>query len=114
MATEVSEKTQVTLDLKTIGIIVAFTISLCSMYFVLQADIALAMEKPEPEVTAIEFTYKDQIIRDAIMTTQEDVKEMKETLDQAPESGGTDDNTPPVDAKGVESGSSMGDDEDDF
>jgi hypothetical protein len=41
-------------------------------------------------------------------------KEMKETLDQAPESGGTDDNTTPVDAKEVESGSSMGDDEDDF
>ena len=41
-------------------------------------------------------------------------KEMKETLDQAPESGGTDNYTAPVDAKEVESGSSMGDDEDDF
>ena len=60
--------------------IVGFTVSLCSMYFVLQADIAKAMEMPKPEVTKTEFTYKDQIIRDAIMTTQEDVKEMKETL----------------------------------
>ncbi|SVD15730.1 uncharacterized protein METZ01_LOCUS368584, partial [marine metagenome] len=41
-------------------------------------------------------------------------KEMKETLDQAPESGGTVDYATPVDAKEVESGSSMGDDEDDF
>ena len=80
MAQQLGEDTKVTLDLKTIGIIVGFTISLCSMYFVLQADIAKAMEMPEPEVTKTEFTYKDQIIRDAIMTTQEDVKEMKETL----------------------------------
>jgi|TARA_R100001530_G_scaffold40616_1_gene31184 hypothetical protein len=80
MAQQIGENTKVTLDLKTIGIIVGFTISIVSMYFVLQADIALAMERPEPEVTKTEFTYKDQIIRDAIMTTQEDVKEMKETL----------------------------------
>ena len=79
---EVSENSKVTLDLKTIGMIVGFTISLCSMYFVLQSDIAKAMELPKPEVTKTEFTYKDQIIRDAIMTTQEDVKEMKETLKQ--------------------------------
>tara|TARA_R110000744_G_scaffold141321_4_gene252715 strand:- start:982 stop:1266 length:285 start_codon:yes stop_codon:yes gene_type:complete len=85
MAQQLGEDTKVTLDLKTIGIIVGFTISLCSMYFVLQADITKAMEMPEPEVTKTEFTYKDQIIRDAIMTTQEDVKEMKETLSKLEE-----------------------------
>ncbi len=82
MAQQIGEDTKVTLDLKTIGMIVGFTISLCSMYFILQADIALAMERPEPEVTKTEFTYKDQIIRDAIMTTQEDVKEIKEQLEK--------------------------------
>jgi hypothetical protein len=55
------------------------------MYFILQADIAKAMEMPKPEVTKTEFTYKDQIIRDAIMTTQEDVKEMKSTLEKLEE-----------------------------
>jgi hypothetical protein len=55
------------------------------MYFVMQADIARAMELPEPQVTATEFQYKDQIIRDAIMTTQEDVKEMKEILSKLEE-----------------------------
>jgi hypothetical protein len=80
MAQKISENTEVTLDLKTISMIVGFTVSLCSMYFILQADIAQAMEMPKPEVTKTEFTYKDQIIRDAIMTTQDDVKEMKETL----------------------------------
>ncbi len=47
-------------------------------------------------------------------STADFAKEMKETLDQAPESGGTDYNPTQVDAKKVESGSSMGDDEDDF
>jgi len=85
MAQQLGEDTKVTLDLKTIGLIVGFTISLCSMYFILQADIAKAMEMPKPEVTKTEFTYKDQIIRDAIMTTQEDVKEMKSTLEKLEE-----------------------------
>ena len=80
MATEVNENTKLTLDLKTIGIIVSFTVSLATIYFTLKSDIALAMTEPKPEVTSTEFRYKDQIIREAIMTTQEDVKEMKETL----------------------------------
>ena len=75
MAQQIGEDTKVTLDLKTIGMIVGFTVSLCSMYFVLQADIAKAMELPAPEVTKTDFTYKDQIIRDAIMTTQHAVKQ---------------------------------------
>ena len=69
--TKIGEDTKVTLDLKTIGMIVGFAISLSSMYFVLQADIAKAMTLPEPEVTSTEFQYKDQIIREAIITTQE-------------------------------------------
>tara|TARA_R110000787_G_scaffold3543_2_gene13829 strand:+ start:2219 stop:2503 length:285 start_codon:yes stop_codon:yes gene_type:complete len=85
MNQQIGKDTKVTIDLKTIGMIVGFTISLCSIYFVLQADIAKAMELPKPEVTKTEFTYKDQIIRDAIMTTQEDVKEMKSTLEKLEE-----------------------------
>jgi|TARA_R110001592_G_scaffold58777_1_gene177926 hypothetical protein len=85
MAQQIGEDTKVTLDLKTISMIVGFAVSLSSMYFILQADIAKAMELPKPEVTKTEFTYKDQIIRDAIMTTQGDVKEMKETLSKLEE-----------------------------
>ena len=77
---EIGEDTKLTLDLKTIGMIVGFAVSLSSMYFIFQADIAKAMTLPKPEVTTTEFQYKDQIIREAIMTTQEDVQEMKETL----------------------------------
>jgi len=84
MAQEIGEKTQVTLDLKTIGIAVAGLGSLIAMWFALQADIALAKELPEPpdpEITRMEFDMKDQLVRQTIMSTQEDVKEIKDDLD---------------------------------
>ena len=51
----------------------------------LQADIAEAKTLPEPadpEVTRMEFDMKDQMIRQTILTTQEDVKEIKKTLEK--------------------------------
>ena len=53
------------------------------MWFTLQAEIAVAKElplPPKPEVTKMEFDMKDQMIRQTIMTTQEDVTEIKEDL----------------------------------
>ena len=48
MAKQIGEDTKVTLDLKTIGMGVAGLAALIGMWFALQADIALAMELPEP------------------------------------------------------------------
>ena len=79
---EVSENSKVTLDLKTIGMIIGFVISLSSMYFVLKSYIALAMTLPKPEVSKTEYELKDKIIREAVLTTQEDVKEIKSTLEK--------------------------------
>jgi hypothetical protein len=59
-----------------------------SMWFVLQADIAEAKElpiPPDPEITRMEFDMKDQLVRQTIMTTQEDVTELKEDLDRIEE-----------------------------
>ena len=58
MAQEIGEQTKVTLDLKTIGTIVGFTIALATTYFTLKSDIAIAMEMPEPEISSVEFKYK--------------------------------------------------------
>ena len=83
MAQQIGEDTKVTLDLKTIGIGVAGLGSLIAMWFALQADIAEAKELPkprEPEITRMEFDMKDQLVRQTIMTTQEDVIEIKEDL----------------------------------
>ena len=50
MAKQISEETKVTIDLKTIGIVVAGIFALATMWFTLQADIALAKELPEPVI----------------------------------------------------------------
>ena len=88
MAKQIGEDTKVTLDLKTIGMGIAGLAALIGMWFALQADIALAKELPapaDPEITRMEFDMKDQLVRQTIMTTQEDVSELKEDLDRIEE-----------------------------
>ena len=85
MTKELNEETSFKLSIKTmIGVGFAMA-TLISMWFMLQADIAEAKELPAPipdEVTRMEFNMKDQMIRNTIMDTQEDVKEIKETLEK--------------------------------
>ena len=85
MAKQISEETKVTLDLKTIGMIVTFVIMLAGMWYTLQADIAQAKELPVPVIDRIEYDLKDELIRQTIMDTQEDVEEIKETIDKIDE-----------------------------
>ncbi|MDA8940878.1 hypothetical protein N9H34_01950 [bacterium] len=82
MAKEIGEGTKVTLDLKTIGMIVGFAVSLSSMYFVLKADIARAMELPEPVIERVEYDLKDELVRQTIMDTQEDVEMLLEKFEK--------------------------------
>jgi tetrahydromethanopterin S-methyltransferase subunit G len=80
MAKQIGEETKITLDLKTIGIILFFIATVIGMWFSLQADIDEAKSLPEPEIQRIEFQMKDEAIRDAIINTQDDVEEIKEQL----------------------------------
>tara|TARA_R100001509_G_scaffold106107_2_gene62909 strand:- start:336 stop:614 length:279 start_codon:yes stop_codon:yes gene_type:complete len=80
-----SEKTQVTLDLKTIGIVIGGAISLATLYFTLQKDIELAKELPKPTITRTEYDLKDQLIRETIMNTQDKVQENSDKLDKIDE-----------------------------
>ena len=82
MTKEIGEGTKVTLDLKTIGMIVGFAVSLSSMYFVLKSDIARAMELPEPVIERVEYDLKDELVRQTIMDTQEDVESLLEKFDK--------------------------------
>jgi len=95
MAKELNEDTAFKLSIKTI-IGAAFAVAtLAGMWFTLQADIAEAKELPAnewnpewieklppDEVTRMEFQMKDEMIRNTIMNTQEDVKEIKVTLEK--------------------------------
>ncbi len=85
MAQQIGEDTKVTLDLKTIAMIIGFVVSLSSMWFVLKADIALAMEMPEPVIERVEYDLKDELIRQTIMDTQEDVEMLLEKFDKLEE-----------------------------
>ena len=83
MSKELSEESKVQISLKTLGGIAFLIATLVGMWFTLQADIAEAKELPEPppsEVTRMEYDMKDQLIRQTIMTTQEDVTELKEDI----------------------------------
>ena len=80
MAQQIGENSKVTLDLKTIGIIISGAIALATMYFTLKSDIALAMEKPDPVISRTEYDLKDELVRQTIMDTQEDVDQILEDL----------------------------------
>ena len=83
MAQQIGEDTKITLDLKTIGMLAAGIGTIVAMWFALQADIAEAKElpvAPEPVISRMEFDMKDQLVRQTIMTTQDDVAEIKEDI----------------------------------
>jgi hypothetical protein len=85
MAKQIGEETKVTLDLKTIGMLAAGIATLVGMWFALQSDIALAKELPAPVIDRVEYDLKDELIRQTIMDTQDDVEEIKETIDKIDE-----------------------------
>ena len=73
------------ISIKTLLGIGAGMATIISMWFMLQGDIAEARElpaPPDPEVTRMEFDMKDQMIRQTIITTQEDVKEIKKSIEK--------------------------------
>ena len=85
MAKELNEETGFVLSIKTIMGLAFAIATIVGMWFALQADIQEAKELPEPppqDVTRMEFDMKDQMIRNTIMTTQDDVKEIKESLEK--------------------------------
>ena len=85
MAKELNGDTGFKVSIKTLAGIGVAMATVISMWFMLQADIAEAATLPVPppsEVTRMEFDMKDQLIRQTIMTTQEDVKEIKNQLEK--------------------------------
>ena len=85
MTKELNEDSGFKVSIKTLIAIGAAMATVIGMWFMLQADIAEAKElpaPPDPEVTRMEFDMKDQMIRQTIMTTQEDVKEIKKSIEK--------------------------------
>ena len=78
-------KPDIGISLKTIGAMVFGIISLAGVWFSLKSDIALAMEMPKPVIDRVEYDLKDELVRQTIMDTQEDVEMILEKLDKLDE-----------------------------
>lgn len=91
MATKISEDTNVQLDLKTIGMIVAGTISLAGMWFSLQEDMQDLHNKidsfsGDEFVQKMEFQLKDELIRNNVIQIDNATKDLKEDIEENKES----------------------------
>ena len=83
MAKELNEDTSFQISLKTLAGIAVLMAAVISGWFVLQGDIAEAKKlplPPDPEITRMEYDMKDQLIRQTIMSTQDDVKDIKSQM----------------------------------
>ena len=83
MTKELNEETSFNVSIKTLAGIAVFIFTVVGLWFTLQADIEEAKElplPPDPEITRMEFDMKDQLVRQTIMSTQEDVTEIKSTI----------------------------------
>ena len=80
---EISEDSKFEISAKALGGLGVLIFTLVGMWFTLQADIdeaKLLPIPPDPEVTKMEFKMKDEMIRQTILTTQEDINEIKEDM----------------------------------
>ena len=77
---ELGKDTKLTLKLETIISVVVTIGMVVGVYFSLLGEIAIAKELPAPEVSRTEYDLKDQMIRDTIMNTQDDVEEIKQDV----------------------------------
>ncbi len=85
MSKELNEDTGFRVSIKTLMGIAFAIATIVGMWFALQADIQEAKElpvPPPPDVTRMEYDMKDQLIRQTIQTTADDVEELKEDLDR--------------------------------
>ena len=77
---ELGKDTKFTFKIETIVSVVLTIAAIVAVYYSLLGEIAIAKELPVPEVGRTEYDLKDQMIRDTIMNTQDDVEEIKEDV----------------------------------
>ena len=92
MAKELNEDIRVKVSIKTLIAIAIGITTVVSFWFNFQAglnDIRDEVEKaktlPEPIISRTEYELKDELIRQTIMDTQEDVQDIKGKLDRIEE-----------------------------
>ncbi len=76
------EDTVLGLSIKSLIAIGITLVSVVSMYMTLQADISVAMMKPEPVITKTEYELQTKLMDKAIIETKEDISEIKASIDK--------------------------------
>tara|TARA_R110000824_G_scaffold128778_3_gene289858 strand:+ start:788 stop:1084 length:297 start_codon:yes stop_codon:yes gene_type:complete len=89
MSKELNENTGFKISIKTLIAIVVGITTIVSFWFVFQGDLDVmrydiedAKRLPPPVIDRIEYDLKDQLIRQTIMDTQDDVEDIKTKLDK--------------------------------
>ena len=82
---DVGKDTKFTLSIETAVSILVTVGMIIGMWYSLQAEIELAKELPEPEVSRMEYDLKDQMIRDSILNTENKVDKLEEKVDDIKE-----------------------------
>lgn len=82
---EVGKDSKFTLSIETAVSVVVTIAMVVGLWYTLQAEIELAKELPEPEVSRMEYDLKDQMIRDSILNTEGKVDKLEEKVDDIKE-----------------------------
>ena len=82
---EIGKDSKFTLSIETAISILVTVGMIIGMWYSLQAEIELAKELPEPEVSLMEYDLKDQMIRDSILNTEGKVDKLEEKVDDIKE-----------------------------
>ena len=85
MSKELNENIGFRISIKTLLGIGAGMATIISMWFVLQSDIEEAKKLPKPPIERIEYDLKDELVRQTIMDTQEDVEMILDKLEKIDE-----------------------------
>ena len=89
MGKVLNEDTGFKVSIKTLIAIAVGITTVVSFWFAFQADlddikdeVEVAKTLPEPTITRTEYELKDELVRQTIMDTQDDVKDIKHDLEK--------------------------------
>lgn len=75
-----TDKTEIKFNIKDFFGVVVLVGTIAGVYFTMKSQIAEAKELPKPPRTKEEIEYRDEVINNAILQTQKDIGEIKESI----------------------------------
>lgn len=75
-----TDRTEIKFNIKDFFGIVVLVGTIAGIYFSMRSQIAEARDLPKPIRTKEEMEYRDQLLNNAILETQKDIREIKESI----------------------------------